>query len=165
MKYLSINNFNPENIDVSFLEMVTGQIPSTGSINPSTAESLATLTLKAADLCGDLLGQSTLYLAHCDGGKRSAKSVAIKQLLSEKKPSTVVKEIFADDDTYVIANNKYNMALAWHTWLQNKQGTLIKTHHLCKDLLKESHALQGISGFEPASNATQNLENSDGWEV
>ena len=165
MKYLKIDDFDPEKVDVSFLEKVAGQIPDTGSINPAGAENLATLTLKAADLCGDLLGQSTLYLAHCDGLKRSAKSVAIKTLLANKKPSTVVKEIFADDPDFVRANNKYNMALAWHTWLQNKQGTLIKTHHLCKDLIREAKNLQGASGWEPSTNSTKHLESDDSWNV
>lgn len=161
---ITIQDFDPEKVDTTFLSSVVARIPDNGLIDPAIAEVLATLTLKAADQCGDLLGQSTLYLAHCDGNRRSAKAVAIKQLLSEKKPTTVVKEIFADDNTYVIASNKYNMALAWNTWLQNKQGTLIKTHHLCKDLMRDSKQVSSASQFEPSSNATGVIE-SDSWSV
>ena len=157
-KILNIDSFDPLEVDVSFLESVSAQVPEEGFMDPAMAEHLATVTLKAADVCIDLLGQSTLYLAHCDAQKRSVKATVIKNLLSEKKPSTVVKEIFADDDQYVEVSNKYNMALALNTWLENKHESLMKTHHLCKDFIRKSESLQGASGWEPSTHSTTQIE-------
>lgn len=155
---LNIDDFDPLNVDVAFLDKVSAQIPDKGYMDPAMAEHLATATLKAADYCIDLLGQSTLYLAHCEAQKRSIKASVIKDLLDNKKPSTIVKEIFADNEDYQDISNKYNMALALHTWLENKHAALLKTHHLCKDFIRKSEGLQGMSGWEPSENASSNVE-------
>ena len=148
-QFLNIDNFDPLEIDISFLEDVTSQIPTQGFMDQSMAEHLATVTLSAADKCVDLLAQATLFLSHCDANKRAAKSSVIKDMLVRKVPSTVVKDLYADEPAYIIHSNKYNMALAWSTWLENKYATLLKTHHLCKDLVKKTDGVFNASGFQP----------------
>lgn len=162
---LNIENFDPMKVDVSFLKEVSKQIPEEGFMDPAMAEHLATATLKAADLCIDLLGQSTLYLADCDARRRAAKAIVIKRLLDAKKPSTVVKEIFADDPEYIKVSNQYNQASALHVWLENKHGALIKTHHLCKDFIKKAETLQGASGWEPRTEETPRASGKSSWNV
>ena len=145
---LNIDSFDPMGVDVSYIQEVADQIPR-GAIQVSIADNLATITLAAADRCGDLLAQSTLYLSHCDATRRAAKSKAIKEASSRKVPSTIVKETVSDDEEFVKATNKYNIALAWHTWLENKHASLLKTHHLCKDLLKRGDAQLSAAGWTP----------------
>jgi len=147
-QFLNIDNFDPLKVDVSFLEDVTSQIPSQGYMDNAMAEHLATVTLSAADSCVDLLAQATLFLSHCDANKRAAKSKVIKDMLMRKVPSTVVKDLYADEPEYLTHSNKYNMALAWSTWLENKYATLLKTHHLCKDLVKKTDGILSASGFQ-----------------
>lgn len=162
---LNIENFDPLNVDVSFLREVSEQIPDAGFMDPAMAEHLATATLKAADLCIDLLGQSTLYLADCDARKRATKATVIKKLLDMKKPSTVVKEIFADDDEFIAITNKHNQATALHNWLENKHASLLKTHHLCKDFIKKAETLQGASGWEPSTPKELPTAGKSSWNV
>jgi hypothetical protein len=149
---LNIEDFDPLKVDVSFLRNVNAQLPEEGYMDPAMAEKLATVTLRATEICDDLLGQAVLLLSHRDAQRRSARSKAISNLLSNKVPSTVVKELYADDPDYVEASNKYNIALAWHSWLENKHGTLIKTHHWCKDFVRKSEGSQGISNWETSTN-------------
>lgn len=147
--FLTIESFDPLKVDISFLEAVSEQVPSQGYMDAPMAEHLATATLKAADYCIDLLAQATLYLGHCDAKRKAIRSKAIKQMLSDKIPSTVAKEACADDDEYIKANNDYNIALAWSTWLENKHDALLKTHHLCKDLIRKAEVLKNSSDWTP----------------
>jgi predicted RNA-binding protein associated with RNAse of E/G family len=147
-KILNIDDFDPLNVDVSFLEEVSRQIPQEGYIDPAMAEHLATSTLRAADSCIDLLAQATLYLSHCDALKRAIRSKVIKALQDQKVPATIIKEVYADDEEYLKATNKHNMALALSTWLENKHDALLKTHHLCKDLIRKTQGVLGASTWE-----------------
>lgn len=147
--FLTIESFDPLNVDISFLESVSEQLPIQGYMDAPMAEHLATITLKAADHCIDLLAQATLYLGHCDAQRKSIRSRAIKQMLTDKVPSTVAKEACADDEEYIKATNNYNIALAWSTWLENKHDALLKTHHLCKDLIRKAEMLKESSGWSP----------------
>jgi len=146
---LRIDNFNPLDVDISFLKEVSNMIPQGGYIDPAMAEQLATICLRAADFCVDLLGQSTLYLSHCDAQRRASKAEAILDCLSNKVPSTIVKEVALSNADYVEKTNLYNMALGWHTWLEAKRETLIKTHHLCKDLVRKSES-SANTNWEPS---------------
>lgn len=154
-KILSINNFDPLEVDVSFLEQVSNQVPQEGYIDPAMAEHLATSTLRAADRCIDLLAQATLYLSHCDAQKRATRSRVIKALQDQKVPATIVKEVYADDEEYLRVTNIYNMALALSTWLENKHDALLKTHHLCKDLIRKTQGVLGASNWEGSEESSR----------
>ena len=147
---LNIENFDPLNIDVVFLENVSDKIPQEGYMDPAMAEHLATVTLRAADKCIDLLAQSTLYLSHCDSQRRSVRSKVIKVLQDQKVPATIIKEVYCDNEQYIEITNKYNIAFALNTWLENKHDALLKTHHLCKDLIRRAQGTQGASSWEPS---------------
>jgi hypothetical protein len=134
---LRIQDFDPLDVDISFLKEVSSQIPQEGYIDPAMAEKLATVCLTAADRAADLLAQATLYLSHCDANRRSARASAIADALARKVPSTLAKELCASDEAYQKSCDKYDVALGWHTWLETKRDTLIKTHHLCKDLVRK----------------------------
>ena len=157
---LSIDNFDPLNIDISFRDSVSNQVPQEGYMDPAMAEHLATTTLRAADTCIDLLAQATLYLSHCDAQRRSVRSQVIKTLQDRKVPSTIVKEVYADDERYLTITNKYNLALALSTWLENKHDTLLKTHHLCKDLIRKSQGTQGASNWESSETSRPRLSHN-----
>jgi hypothetical protein len=153
--FLSIDNFDPLEVDISFLDEVTDTFPVQGAMDGPMAEQFATATLMAADRCTDLLAQSIVFLGHCDTAKRSAKARAIRDSLNNKVPSTVAKDVSSDGIDFVEAENKYNVALAWNTWLQSKNDALIKMHHLCKDFLKNSEMTKGISGWHPQDAPTR----------
>jgi len=147
--FLSIDDFDPMQVDISFLDEVTDSFPSQGAMDFAIAEQLATATLMAADHCTDYYAQSIVFLGHCDTKKRAAKARAIRNSLTNKVASTVAKDVSADDYDYIEAENKYNIALAWNTWLQGKNDALIKMHHLCKDFIKNNEMLKGISSWQP----------------
>ena len=153
---LNIEGFNPLSVDVSFLKNVSAEIPEEGYMDLAMAERLAGATLKAAELCDDLLGQAVLLLSDRDAHRRATKSRVISELLNRKVPSTIVKELYADDPDYIKISNEYNIALAWHSWLENKHGTLVKTHHWCKDFVRKAQGSYEASGWE-SSNSEKSL--------
>lgn len=151
---LNIRDFDPFEVDISFIKKVSQEIPQEGFTDAGMAERLATATLKAAELCDDLLGQAVLYLSDCEAEKKAARSRAIAGLLEQKKPSTVVDKLCSSDPEFIRATEKYNKALALHTWLGNKHSTLIKTHHWCKDFVRRTEATMGAAGWLSSGDST-----------
>lgn len=159
---LNIDSFDPLEVDISFLKDVTARIPKEGYMDVGMAEQLATITLRAAEQCDDLLGQAVLLLSHRESEQRTAKALVTSTLLSSKTPSTVVKELVASDPSVIETMNNYNKALAWHSWLQNKYSTLIKTHHWCKDQVRRTETgTLGASHWE----SNHNKDEEDNWKV
>jgi hypothetical protein len=156
--FLSIESFDPMNVDISFLDQVTRAFPREGVMDGPMAEEFATSTLAAADYCNDLLAQSIVYLGHCDSQRKAFKAGAIRSSVSNKVPVTIVKDVSVDDEQYIQAENTYNVALAWNSWLQSKSENLIKMHHLCKDFLRNNDILKGNSGWHGASRDLSEIE-------
>ena len=97
---LTVSAFDPLSVDVALLNEVTEAIPSSGFIDLGMAQVLSVATLKAADYATDLIGQSVAYVSYCEGRVKAAKASAIKDLLMQKKPSTIVVHTYGDDERY-----------------------------------------------------------------
>ena len=157
---LHIDNFKPLDVDITFLNRVSSQIPQAGYIDPAMAEKLATVCLQAADSCSDLLAQATLYMSHCDARRRSTKAEAISRALDRKVASTIVKEVCESDPDLQRVTGEYNVALTWLKWLELKRDTLVKTHHLCKDLIRKHDGSN--TNWESSEISTSNVPSSEG---
>lgn len=133
---LSIENFDPMNIDVGYIQGVSHKIPRDGSIDLNEAERLATVFLSCADYCGELISQAVRLAGFRDANKKSKKGDAIERKIAGKTPATTARETYSNDNEYIKAAQSHTDAEAFLTWIKLKYDNLIKAHVLCKDLLK-----------------------------
>jgi len=150
---LKIDGFDPMNVNVSYIQQTTNLIPADGSIDLNEAEKLATVFLKCADYCGDLMAQAVRYFGYTDAEKKSEKASSIERKVEAKMPATTAKETFSNDPKFVTASNKNTDAQAFLTWVTQKQENLIRAHVLCKDLLKAHVQNRNASGWEGAEES------------
>lgn len=145
---LRVQNFDPMNVNVSYIQNTIGLIPADGSIDLNEAERLATLFLKCADYCSELLSQAVRFFGYTDSEKKAEKASAIERKIENKTPATTAKETYSNDPKYVEASNKNTDAQAFLTWITQKHDNLIKAHVLCKDLMKNHTQNRSVSDWD-----------------
>jgi len=145
---LKIKDFDPMNVDVSYIQSTIEKIPKDGTIDLHEAERLATMFLRCADYCADLIAQAIRLLGHRDAQKKSQKSTAIERKIKEKVPATAAREVYGNDEGYIKACNEYTEVQAWHTWISQKYDNLIRAHVLCKDIMKSHVQVRDVSGWD-----------------
>jgi len=152
---LSIEGFDPMDLDITYVQTTIEKIPLDGVIDINNAENLATLFLRCADYCGDLLAQAARFSGERETEKRSQKSASIYRKIKEKVTPTVAKEAYADDDQYIEAANGATAAESLLKWLEEKHANLIRAHILCKNLLarhSETERANSWRGSESSDN-------------
>jgi len=133
---LNIENFDPMNVDVTYIQSVSHMVPKDGTIDLHEAEKLATTFLSCADYCGELISQAIRLMGYKDANKKSKKADAIERKVAGGTPATTAKETFSNDAEYTKACQVHADAEAFLVWVKQKYENLIKAHVLCKDLLK-----------------------------
>lgn len=146
---LRLKDFDPMNVDVSYIQETIALIPKDGQINVNQAEQLATLFLRCADYCSDLMSQAIRYLGYCDSQKKASKGTAIETKIANKTPATTARETYGNDPSYVDRSEKHAEAQAFLTFIQQKHNNLIKAHVLCKDLMKAHTQTRDQSAWDP----------------
>lgn len=147
---LNIDNFDPMNVDVGYIRQTLALIPKDGTINLHEAERLATVFLRCADFCDDVLAQAIRYLGRRDAGKKAEKASAIERKVANKVAGTTARETYGNDPIYITAADAHTDAQAFLTWITQKRDNLIKAHVLCKDLMKSYSGTRQQSGWEGA---------------
>lgn len=132
---LNIDGFDPMGLDITYIKDTMAEIPEDGVIDINNAERLATIFLRCADYCGDLVAKATHYWGYKETQQRAQKSGAIYRKIKEHITQTVAKEAYADDQEYIKAANEATTAEALVKWLDEKYQDLIKGHILCKNIL------------------------------
>lgn len=148
---LKIGGFDPMNVDVTYIKETLNRIPRDGTIDIHEAEQLATLFLRCADYCDDLLAQAIRYAGHKDAEKRSEKASAIERKIANKTPGTTARETYSNDPQYQEASDAAIDAQAFLTWITQKRDNLVKAHVLCKDLMKSHQTVRNVSGWDGGS--------------
>jgi hypothetical protein len=175
---LKVDGLNPLNIDVSYIQDVSHKVPKDGSIDLHEAEKLATIFLRCADYCGDLISQAVRLVGYKDAERKSKKADAIEGKIAKGTPATTARETYSNDASYVAATNTHAEAEAFLVWIKQKCENLIKAHVLCKDLLKAHVDNRNQSGWEgteeefdplagteksgPSSNIVKNVADKSG---
>jgi len=145
---LSVKDFDPMGLDITYIQNTIKEIPEDGLIDINNAERLATIFLRCADYCADLVARSARFFGHKETLQKSAKTGAIYKKIKEKITPTVAKEAYADDDAFIKASNETTDAEALLRWLTEKHGNLIKAHILCKNILTRHVATEKASGWQ-----------------
>lgn len=153
---LSIENFTPENVDVTWIQEVSEKIPAEGNIDINIAEELAATFLRAADTCSDLLVKAAKLKGYKEATMKSEKSLAVGRLEKTGVTAAKAQELKREGDSlYVAAVNACTDAKALELWLQNKYDNLIRAHHYCKDLLRRYAKGEQIGDFNQGSKRGQ----------
>ena len=147
---LKIENFDPMNVDVSYIQGVSHKIPKDGSIDLHEAERLATIFLSCADYCGELISQAVRLAGYRDADRKSQKGDAIEKKIAGKTPATTARETYSNDPNYVVAAKSHADAEAFLMWVKQKYDNLVKAHVLCKDLMKAHADNRNVSGWDGA---------------
>jgi hypothetical protein len=163
---IKVEGLNPMNIDVGYIQDVSHKVPKDGSIDLNEAERLATIFLRCADYCGELISQAVRLVGNKDAERKSKKADAIEGKIAKGTPATTARETYSNDPKYVEATNAHTEAEAFLVWIKQKYENLIKAHVLCKDLLK-SHVenrsksgWEGVDDFDPLSETGKQVGQS-----
>lgn len=157
---LKLKDFDPMNVDVSYIQETIDLIPKSGVIDMNQAERLATVFLRCADYCSDLVAQAVRYLGHKDSLKKAGKGTAIETKIASKTPATTARETYGNDPIYITASEKHAEAQAFLSWIQQKHNNLIKAHVLCKDLMKAHTQVRDQSSWDPGTEMDEISEKS-----
>lgn len=133
---LSIEGFDPLKIDLENLQAISREIPQDGNIDINNAEVLSVKFLRAADMCGDILGQISRYEGATDTRVRTTKADAIQLLAEQKVPATTQAQRYGNNEKFIEASNKNTDAKAVKEWLQRKYDLLIRAHYICRDVAR-----------------------------
>ncbi len=151
---LSINEFDPMNIDVSEFDDLHKTIPSDGNIDINLASMLASQFLRAADRISEILSTLTWHEQKTKDEKKRAFANAFVRIKSDntKITDTLAKCKAELDDEYLICCNRAAEAEAVRLHFKIKHETFLKGHHLMKDILKGEKNLLNASGFSETTN-------------
>lgn len=157
---LNIENFDPMNVDVGYIQQISHMVPRDGSIDLNEAEKLATVFLACADYCGELISQAVRLVGYRDAERKSKKGDAIESKIAGKTPATTARETYSNDPTYVTAAKEHADAEAFLIWIKQKYENLMKAHVLCKDLLKAHVDNRNVSGWDGIEEDFDSTEKS-----
>lgn len=145
---LKIKDFDPMNVDVSYIQETIGLIPKDGTIDLNEAEKLATAFLRCADYCADLIAQATRLAGHRDAHRKAEKGSSIERKIEAKIPATTAREVYGNDPEFIKACDKHTEVQAWQTWISQKYDNLIRAHVLCKDIMKSHVQSRNMANWE-----------------
>ncbi len=147
-RILSLKEFDPLEIDTSYIEETCKKIPKDGSLDLNEAEKLATTFLRCSDSCGETLSTLALYRGHQGALLKSSKAKAIAKKISEGMTQTLAREAYYDDKDFLEATARFNQAEAAYQWFEQKYQNLLKAHVLCKDIFKLHKGNEQLSGWQ-----------------
>lgn len=169
-KYVNIDGFTVEGIDITTLEKLDEYLPTNGVIDLNIARNGLIMTLHAEIYCQEVIIKLERYLSVLEGEKSKAWANAVLNKAAEKGLKTdKSKEWFAEaDDDYIEVLNKITIAKTAKKWFDNKASNLRGWHYTFKSLLKREYDLENTGNLQEMQYNidTQNKESSDsGFDV
>ena len=144
---LSLENFEIEEIDLSFLNKIVGNLPTSGVIDLNIAERGLIFTLEGQNFCQDKIALIDRYIGLLESDRNKAwSSAALSKAKDSGHKTSKDKEWFAQsDDDYISACNKLTMAKATKKWFENKASYFSGWHYTFKTFLKRDYSIESSS--------------------
>ena len=141
---ISIDGFKVENLDISDIENIEGQLPRSGVFDLNIAERGLVLTLEGQNLCQDKIIRLDRYLGHLEMMKNRSWSEAALVKAKDKGYKTAKdKEWFAQADSqYIAISNDITLTKATKKWLENKSGYFSGWHYAFKTFLRRDYSIE-----------------------
>ena len=117
---LKIEDFDPMNVDVSYIQSVSHMVPKSGHIDLHQAERLATVFLRCADFCSELLSQAIRLVGYREAEKKSQKGSSIERKIAGGTAQTTARESYSNDPLFVAACESLTDAEAFLSWVKQK---------------------------------------------
>lgn len=142
--------FDPMNLDITYIQGISNQIPEDGIIPPELAERLMVLFARASEVCGENIAKLTYYTGRCIAAKERELGLAMAD--SERSgDQAITKEKKAkSDNKYVIKADKCAVADGCLEWWRSKQRTFDKYHYIAKGILGQNTI---NTNFSPTDDA------------
>ncbi len=146
--------FDPMDIDLSGIKVLSEALPKDGNIDLNNAEVMATKYLKGADMCAELLAIATAYAQKSDTlKKKEFGEAALVRSLKAGIKTDKSRAWYADtDEQYIEACNRYSEAIAFARWVSNKYESFIRIHYLCKKILDRGYAHEKTGNFNESTD-------------
>ena len=152
--------FDPMNINTHEVQEIASMLPKDGQIDINMAEILATKYLYAANLCTNIMGIFTAYVGKLETQKKKAYSRAA--LVKSKDAGIKTDKSrawFAEmDDDYVNACNKCDDAKGFLKWASSMHESFLRSHYMCKDLLKREYDQERSVSWEGDTEKVMNFD-------
>lgn len=136
--------FDPDNIDISFVEAYINDWPKDGILNLTQVESLAAKSLIVLNLVSDLVAKVLRYYELAQASVH--EEFAMGQERSGASSVSAQKELARKDTLYQDALRDEAKAKAALKFLTGKHGTIEKMHYLCKEGVKQNTQQQRRGG-------------------
>lgn len=145
---LEFNTFNPEKIDVSYIQELSKNIPKDGHVDKNIADKLAIQFLRGSDFCAELMGKLTWWVAKKkDQARAKFQEAALITAPAKGYKTASEKKIYADGDAeYLEAHEEFSKAEAMLQWCKNKHSSLISAHYMMKHISKNEESNLQASG-------------------
>lgn len=146
---LSLENFSPEEIDLSSLEKISEMLPTNGIIDLNIAEQSLITTLEGQNFCQEKIALLDRYIGLFESKKNKAWSnAALNKAKDEGHKTAKDKEWFAQaDDEYIDFCNKLTMAKATKKWFENKANYYLGWHYTFKTFLRRDYPIEKSSNI------------------
>jgi len=146
---LNLENFSPEEIDLSPLEKISGMLPSNGIVDLNIAEQGLITTLEGQNFCQEKIALLDRYIGLLESKKNKAWSnAALNKSKEEGHKTGKDKEWFAQaDDEYIEFCNKLTMAKATKKWFENKANYYFGWHYTFKTFLRRDYPIEKSSNI------------------
>lgn len=171
---LSLENFFPEEIDLSPLDKINEMLPTNGILDLNIAEQGLIFTLEGQNFCQEKTAIIDRYIGLFESKKNKAWSnAALTKAKDEGHKTAKDKEWFAQaDDEYIDICNKLTMAKATKKWFENKANYYSGWHYAFKTFLRRDYSIEQSSnvsygayemdsGFPPKSNHDIQADSDD----
>jgi hypothetical protein len=168
---LNLEDFSPEEIDLSALHSLMESLPRSGILDLNIAEQGLVITLEAQNLCQEKIALLDRYIGLLETKKNKLWSdAALNKSKAAGHKTAKDKEWFAQlDDDFILASNNLTMAKATKKWFENKASYFFGWHYTFKTFLKRDYTIERSSNLtfgafdfpEKESNQSLDVDTND----
>lgn len=163
---LGVDTFDPMNIDISEFNGLAESIPADGSVDMAVAPQLAAQFLRAADRCSTILSTLVWHEQQAKDEKKRAfsRAVILAKESNTKMTDSIAKHKAEIDTNYIIACEKSIQIESVKTYFKNKHESLLRAHHLMKDILRGEQRHLKASGISERNWDSEKKTGEGEWD-
>lgn len=149
---MSLDTFDPMNIDISEFQELSKELPVDTSLDLAIAERLAVVYLRAADRCSEISSALIWYITKLKQDKNTTRQKLYLLAKDEGHKTVEDKKAYAESHpSFVELGDKLVSAEAVKKWFEDKHKWFLETHRFMKAKLKSESQHMLSSGFSEIS--------------
>lgn len=148
--------FDPMDIDVSWIQEISNEIPHDGMIPPELAEVLCIKFARASEVCGEHISKLTYYLGKCNVLRDRELGQCMLDPGRSGGAAITKEKISKGDDEYVKKANRAAMAEGSLEWFKSKQRAFDKYHYIARNIVTNRVGVN--SNIDPTNKSFGKVE-------